>query len=53
MHRFAEANGIPVVHFGKGDNKEEIARPLIDAAEAVGGDGRVVLIGIAQLHRAG
>ncbi len=48
VHRFAEANGIPVVHFGKGDNKEEIARPLIDAAEAVGGDGRVVLIGIAQ-----
>jgi Cytochrome P450 len=31
-----------------GENKEEIARPLIEAAERDGGDGRVVLIGIAQ-----
>jgi hypothetical protein len=23
-----------VIHIGKGDNKKEIARPLIDAAEA-------------------
>jgi hypothetical protein len=29
VHRFAGANDIPVVHFGKGDNKEAIARPLI------------------------
>ena len=48
VHRFAEANDIPVIHFGKGDNKEAIARPLIDAAQAEGGTGRVVLIGIAQ-----
>jgi hypothetical protein len=48
VYRFAETNGIPVIHFGKGDNKEEIARPLIDAAAAAGGQGRVVLIGIAQ-----
>jgi hypothetical protein len=48
VHRFAEANDIPVIHFGKGDNKEAIARPLIDAAAVPGGDGRVVLIGIAQ-----
>jgi hypothetical protein len=48
VHRFAEEHGIPVVHFAKGDNKEEIARPLIDKAAAAGGDGRVVLIGIAQ-----
>ena len=34
--------------FAKGENKEEIARPLIEAAEREGGDGRVVLIGIAQ-----
>lgn len=47
VHHFAEANAIPVVHFRKGDNKEAIARPLIDAA-AAGGTGRVVLIGIAQ-----
>jgi hypothetical protein len=46
--RYAEAKDIPIVYFAKGDNKEEIARPLIDAAEAAGGDGRVVLIGIAQ-----
>jgi hypothetical protein len=48
VHRFAEANDIPVIHFGKGDNKEAVARPLIDAAAAAGGIGRVVLIGIAQ-----
>jgi hypothetical protein len=48
VHRFADTNNIPVIHFGKGDNKEAIARPLIDAAEAQGGNGRVVLIGIAQ-----
>jgi hypothetical protein len=48
VHRFAEANDIPVIRFGKGDNKEAIARPLIDAAAAEGGNGRVVLIGIAQ-----
>lgn len=48
IHRFAEANGIPVVHFKKGESKEAEARPLIDAAGREGGDGRVVLIGIAQ-----
>ena len=47
VHRFAEANKIPLVHFKKGDNKEAEARPLIDAAAAEGGDGKVVLIGIA------
>ncbi len=48
VRRFAKGNGIPVVHFAKGDNKEQIARPLIAAAAEEGGDGRVVLIGIAQ-----
>jgi hypothetical protein len=48
VHRYAQANNIPVVHFGKRDNKEETARPLLDAAAAEGGNGRVVLIGIAQ-----
>jgi hypothetical protein len=48
VHRYAAANDIPVIHFSKGDNKEEIARPLIDAAAAQCGNGRVVLIGIAQ-----
>jgi hypothetical protein len=37
-----------VIYFGKGDNKEAIARPLINAAAAEDGNGRVVLIGIAQ-----
>src|SRR6266498_2861326 len=45
---YAEANDIPVIHFGEGDNKEEIARPRINAAAVPGGRGRVVLIGIAQ-----
>ncbi len=48
VHRFAAAHGIPVLHFAKGENKEQIARPLIDKAAAAGGQGRVVLIGIAQ-----
>ena len=48
VHRWAKANEIPVRRFAKGENKEEIARPLIEAAERDGGDGRVVLIGIAQ-----
>lgn len=48
VHRFAKRNGIPVVHFERGENKEAVARPLIDAAAKEGGDGKVVLIGIAQ-----
>src|SRR5438552_3372656 len=48
VDRFAKKNGIPVVHFQKGENKEAVARPLIDAAAAEGGEGKVVLIGIAQ-----
>lgn len=27
VHRWAKANHVPVRHFGKGENKEEIARP--------------------------
>lgn len=48
VHRFAEREGIPVVHFKKGENKEAVARPLIEAAAVEGGDGKVVLVGIAQ-----
>jgi hypothetical protein len=48
VHRFAKDNAIPVVHFGRGESKEAFARPLLDAAAAEGGDGKVVLIGIAQ-----
>jgi len=48
LDRYADARGIPVVHFAKGDRKEEVARPYLEAAAAEGGAGRVVLIGIAQ-----
>jgi hypothetical protein len=45
---WAARNGIPIHHFEKGENKELYARPLIEAAAQQGGDGRVVLLGIAQ-----
>jgi len=48
VHKFAKVNGVPVRHFAKGEKKEEVARPFIEAAAAAGGAGRVVLIGIAQ-----
>ena len=47
-HRFATDHDVAVVYFEKGESKEEIARPLIDAAAAEGGAGKVVLVGIAQ-----
>ena len=47
VYRFAEAHQIPVVHFKKRQNKEEVARPYLEAAAKAGKD-RVVLIGIAQ-----
>ena len=48
MHRFAQATGIRLCRFAKGDTKEEIARPYLEAAAAEGGSGQVVLIGTAQ-----
>jgi hypothetical protein len=47
IERFAETNAIPLVHFEKGQRKEDIARPYLDAAEREDRPG-VVLIGIAQ-----
>ncbi|HET8580078.1 MAG TPA: hypothetical protein VFL31_03690 [Nitrospiraceae bacterium] len=47
IYRFAEANQVPVVHFKKGEKKEETARPYLEAA-AREGKARVVLIGVAQ-----
>jgi hypothetical protein len=47
LYRFAETNGIPVIHFKKGQNKEEVARPFLEAA-AKEGKERVVMIGMAQ-----
>ena len=37
-----------MIHFDKGENKEQRARGLLEQAAGEGGDGRVVLIGIAQ-----
>jgi len=47
VHKFAKANGIPVRYFAKGEKKEVVARPYIDAAAAAGTSG-VALIGVAQ-----
>ncbi len=47
IHRYAEENKIPIVHFNKGQDKEKIAQPYIEAAAGEGKD-QVVLIGIAQ-----
>jgi hypothetical protein len=48
VEAFAKRNGTPIVHFKKGENKEERVRPLLERAAQLGGDGRVVLIGAAQ-----
>src|SRR6266851_1894867 len=48
IHRWAQAECIPVRYFAKKENKEKIAEPLLRAAAEAGGDGKVVLIGIAQ-----
>jgi hypothetical protein len=47
IHRFAKKHKIPMVHFEKGQNKEEFARPYLEKAARQGED-RVVLIGVAQ-----
>lgn len=47
IRSFAKKHDIPVVRFAKGEKKEEIARPYVDAAKEAG-HGKVVLIGIAQ-----
>ena len=47
VERFVEAEGIPLLRFEKGQRKEDVARPYLDAAERAGREG-VVLIGIAQ-----
>jgi hypothetical protein len=52
IRKFAAANGIPVIRFAKGDNREEIARPYLEAA-AAGGQGKVVLIGVRRKRRRG
>jgi len=48
IHRWAQAEGIPIRYFAKRDDKEKIAELLLSAAEREVRDGKVVLIGIAQ-----
>lgn len=48
VQRWAKDQGIPVHRFEKGESKETFARPYIEAAAREGGEGRVVLLGIAQ-----
>src|SRR4051812_35944115 len=38
IYQYAELNGIPVAHFKKGENKEETARPYLEAAAREGKD---------------
>jgi hypothetical protein len=47
MARYAEANRIPWIRFGKGDRKIDVIRPYLEAAERAGRPG-VVAIGVAQ-----
>src|SRR5438477_2928174 len=39
VHHFAERHGIPVVSFKKGENKEELAKPYIEALARQGEEG--------------
>ena len=48
MHKFAWDNGILVRYFARGERKEEIARPFIQAAAAKG-NSAVALIGARAL----
>ena len=47
IERFAERNAIPVVRFRRGESKEEVARPYLEAAAREGRFG-CVMIGVAQ-----
>jgi hypothetical protein len=48
IDRFAKDHDIPVVRFQKGQVKELVAAPYVEAAAREGGPGRVVMIGVAQ-----
>src|SRR5438094_7360955 len=47
IYQYADEQKIPIVHFKKGQDKENLAQAYIEAAAREGKD-RVVLIGIAQ-----
>lgn len=44
---FIEATGLELVHFAKGQRKEDLAKPFLQAAERADREG-VVMIGVAQ-----
>ena len=48
IKRWARAEGVPIRQFKKGEKKEAVAEPLLEAAAREGGQGRVVLLGMAQ-----
>ena len=48
VRKFAQENGIPMIRFEKGQNKEKTAAPYLEAAAQKGGEGKVVMIGLAQ-----
>jgi hypothetical protein len=47
IERFAARNGVPIVRFRRGESKEEVARPYLEAAAREGRFG-CVMIGVAQ-----
>jgi len=47
IERFAAENAIPIVRFGRGESKEQIARPYFERAEREGRFG-CVMIGVCQ-----
>ncbi|MGH9252112.1 MAG: hypothetical protein ACRD0W_21730 [Acidimicrobiales bacterium] len=50
VRSFAEAQGVPVVKFGKGDRKQEVMRPYL-ARQARTGHSGVAAIGVAQEYQ--
>jgi hypothetical protein len=52
IKRWATAEGVPIRYFKKGEKKEAIAEPLLEAAAKEGGEGRVgQLAGTPQCWR--
>jgi len=47
IDHFVAANGLELVHFSKGQRKEDVAKPFLDAAEHAGREG-IVMVGVAQ-----
>jgi len=48
IHRFAHDRGIPVVHFEKGQRKDDVAHEYLAEFEAAGRSQGVLFIGVAQ-----